>query len=74
MAHYAFLDENNTVVEVIVGVDETETMKYLSYYLEILAIPGRKDSKLVEIFQEYISYYEYVNVETLINRYKFSKN
>lgn len=55
-------------------VDETETMKYLSYYLEILAIPGRKDSKLVEIFQEYISYYEYVNVETLINRYKFSKN
>ena len=24
MAHYAFLDENNIVTEVIVGVDETE--------------------------------------------------
>ena len=24
MAHYAFLDENNVVTEVIVGVDETE--------------------------------------------------
>lgn len=26
MAHYAFLDENNTVTEVIVGVDETESI------------------------------------------------
>ena len=26
MAHYAFLDENNKVTEVIVGVDETETI------------------------------------------------
>ena len=26
MAHYAFLDENNIVTEVIVGVDETETI------------------------------------------------
>ena len=25
MAHYAFLDENNTVVRVIVGIDETDT-------------------------------------------------
>jgi len=24
MAHYAFLDENNIVTEVIVGIDETE--------------------------------------------------
>ena len=27
MAHYAFLDETNTVVEVIVGVDETELLE-----------------------------------------------
>ena len=27
MAHYAFLDENNIVVEVIVGIDETETIE-----------------------------------------------
>ena len=27
MAHYAFLDENNIVTEVIVGIDETETIE-----------------------------------------------
>jgi hypothetical protein len=30
MAHYAFLDENNVVTEVIVGKDETETIDGLS--------------------------------------------
>ena len=30
MAHYAFLDENNVVVEVITGVDETEQIEGLS--------------------------------------------
>jgi hypothetical protein len=30
MAHYAFLDENNTVNEVIVGIDETELIEGLS--------------------------------------------
>ena len=29
MAHYAFLDENNLVIEVIVGIDETETIEGL---------------------------------------------
>lgn len=29
MAHYAFLDENNTVTEVIVGKDETELIEGL---------------------------------------------
>ena len=29
MAHYAFLDDNNTVTEVIVGIDETETIEGL---------------------------------------------
>jgi hypothetical protein len=27
MAHYAFLDENNVVTEVIVGIDETELIQ-----------------------------------------------
>jgi len=27
MAHYAFLDESNIVTEVIVGIDETETIE-----------------------------------------------
>jgi len=30
MAHYAFLDENNIVTEVIVGNDETETIEGLN--------------------------------------------
>jgi len=29
MAHYAFLDKNNVVTEVIVGIDETETIEGL---------------------------------------------
>jgi hypothetical protein len=29
MAHYAFLDENNLVTEVIVGIDETELIEAL---------------------------------------------
>jgi hypothetical protein len=29
MAHYAFLDENNIVTEVIVGIDETESIEGL---------------------------------------------
>ena len=29
MAHYAFLDDNNIVTEVIVGVDETELIEGL---------------------------------------------
>ena len=30
MAHYAFLDSNNIVTEVIVGIDETELIEGLS--------------------------------------------
>ena len=30
MAHYAFLDENNIVTEVIVGIDETELIEELT--------------------------------------------
>ncbi len=29
MAHYAFLDENNIVIEVITGIDETELIESL---------------------------------------------
>jgi hypothetical protein len=29
MAHYAFLDDNNTVTEVITGIDETEIIEGL---------------------------------------------
>lgn len=30
MAHYAFLDENNIVTEVIVGIDENQTIEGLT--------------------------------------------
>lgn len=30
MAHYAFLDENNIVTEVIVGIEETELIEGLN--------------------------------------------
>jgi hypothetical protein len=30
MAHYAFIDENNIVTEVIVGIDENETIEALT--------------------------------------------
>jgi hypothetical protein len=30
MAHYAFLDENNIVIEVITGIDETQTIEGLN--------------------------------------------
>ena len=30
MAHYAFLNDNNIVTEVIVGIDETETIEGLN--------------------------------------------
>jgi hypothetical protein len=30
MAHYAFLDENNIVTEVITGIDETESIEELN--------------------------------------------
>lgn len=30
MAHYAFLDENNIVTEIIFGIDETETIEGLN--------------------------------------------
>jgi len=36
MAHYAFLDENNNVVEVIVGKDETDNKENWEEYYENL--------------------------------------
>jgi len=41
MAHYAFLDENNIVTEVIVGKDETDTtMNWEQHYAEFR--PGQR--------------------------------
>lgn len=42
MAHYAFLDENNIVTEVIVGVDETELIEGKSPEVWYGLFRGRK--------------------------------
>lgn len=46
MAHYAILDENNTVTSVIVGRDETDTTAGVSnweaYYAYVLKLPAEQ--------------------------------
>jgi len=47
MAHYAFLDENNIVTEVIVGIDETELIEGLdpeSWYANFRGQPCKRTS------------------------------
>jgi hypothetical protein len=43
MAHYAFLDENNVVVEVIVGLDESET-DWEEFYGNFRGVPCKRTS------------------------------
>lgn len=41
MAHYAFLDENNIVTEVIVGKDENEGgVNWEAHYAEVRGLPA----------------------------------
>jgi hypothetical protein len=45
MGHYAFLDDNNTVVEVITGRDETEgDVDWEQYYSQIKGLPCKRTS------------------------------
>ena len=45
MAHYAFLDENNIVVEVIVGRDETDTtLDWEQHYSEVKGLVCKRTS------------------------------
>ena len=45
MAHYAFLDENNIVVEVIVGRDEGEMgIDWETHYAEFRGLPCKRAS------------------------------
>jgi hypothetical protein len=44
MAHYAFLDEQNVVVEVIVGNDEGEGTDWESYYSAVRGLACRRTS------------------------------
>ena len=45
MAHYAFLDQNNVVVEVIVGKDETDTtLDWEQHYSEVKGLVCKRTS------------------------------
>jgi len=54
MAHYAFLDENNTVTEVIVGKDETDTSyDWEQWYAEFRGQPCKRTSYNGKIRKNY---------------------
>lgn len=53
-------------------VEKKQVRNYLSYYLGIISIPGRKPKDLVEIFHQYIDYYDFNDVKDLILMYKKS--
>jgi hypothetical protein len=44
MAHYAFLDEQNVVVEVIVGKDEGDGTDWEAYYASVRGLLCRRTS------------------------------
>ena len=62
MAHYAFLDENNIVTEVIVGIDETELIEGLSPEVWYGNFRGQV-CKRTSFNTHYIYEYEYDNSE-----------
>ena len=43
-AHYAFLDEHNVVLEVIVGNDEGEGTDFEKYYAAVRGLPCKRTS------------------------------
>ncbi len=56
MAHYAFLDEDNIVTEVIVGVDETELIEGLEpeiWYSQFRGQPCKRTSYNAKIRKHY---------------------
>ena len=59
MAHYAFLDENNVVVEVIYGRDETETIDGVGWELYYGNVRGLRCKRT--------SYNTYYAGETIYN-------
>jgi len=44
MAHYAFLDENNTVVDIIVGKDEDDDYDWEQHYEDIAGMKCKRTS------------------------------
>ena len=56
MAHYAFIDDNNIVVEVIVGIDETELIEGLdpeTWYSNFRGLSCKRTSYNASIRKNY---------------------
>lgn len=47
-------------------ITKSGTNSYLSYYLDIIGKPGRKPKELLDVFNEYIEYYDFIKVKKLI--------
>jgi len=74
MAHYAFLDENNVVTEVITGIDETETIDGLdteTWYGNFRGQTCKRTSYNNKIRGNYASQgYTYLPIEDIFIRAK----
>ena len=49
-------------------VNRKEVNEYLQYYMDIVCKPGRKPKELVDIFTNYIEYYDFKNAKELLTR------
>lgn len=55
-------------------IEEKETFNYLSYYLNIIVKPGRKNKELIKVINRYISHYEFYEVQNLLRKFTKSDN
>ena len=77
MAHYAFLDENNIVTEVITGIDETETIQGLdteTFYANFRGQTCKRTSYNNRIRKQYagIGYKYDVNADVFVSPQPYS--
>lgn len=54
-------------------VSEKKVFNYLSYYFNILTTTERKDYYFLKTIDNYIEYYDYINVRELLDKYKKQK-
>lgn len=51
-------------------IHEKELFLYIGYYIKILEGNSRKPKKVISAFKNYLNYYNFSNVETLIESFK----
>jgi hypothetical protein len=54
-------------------VSHKKLFNYLDYYLDILIIPGRKPKELIKVFNNYLTFYDFKHVNSLLLRYQKNK-